>query len=95
MRIEAYSQVQQVYNTHKAQVAVKAGTQSFSDAVQISSFGKDISIAKQAVAQAKDIRTEITEPIKASIANGTYQVSADEFADRLFEKYNAYNALLG
>lgn len=95
MRIEAYAQVQQVYNTHKAKTSAKVGTQSFSDAVQISSVGKDISIAKQAVAQAKDIRTEITEPIKASIANGTYQVSADEFADRLLEKYNAYNALLG
>lgn len=95
MRIEAYTQVQQVYNTHKAVTAAQAEKKNFSDAVQISSVGKDISVAKQAVAQAQDVRTEITEPIKAQIANGTYQVSMDDFADRLMGKYHAYNALLG
>jgi negative regulator of flagellin synthesis FlgM len=54
-----------------------------------------MTIAKQAVAKADDVRSEVTEPIRASIANGTYDVSADDFADRLLEKYNAYNALIG
>ena len=95
MRIDAYSQVQQVYNTHKVKTTAKASTPSFKDAVQISGIGKDITVAKQAVAQASDIRSEITEPIKASIANGTYSVSVEDFADKLLDKYNAYNALLG
>lgn len=95
MRIEAYSQVQQIYNTQKTKSTAKAGTQSFKDALQISSKGKDFTVAKQAVAQAPDIRTDVTEPIKASLENGTYKVSANDFADKLLEKYNAYNALLG
>lgn len=95
MRIEAYTQVQQVYNTRKAVAAAQTEKKNFSDAVQISSVGKDISVAKNAVAQAEDVRTEITEPIKAAIAGGTYRVSIDDFADRLMSKYNAYNSLLG
>lgn len=96
MRIDAYTQVQQLYASQKPkQVKNVASAKSFSDAVQISGMGKDITVAKQAVASASDIRTDITNPIKASIANGTYDVSGDDFADRLLEKYNAYNSLLG
>ena len=94
MRIEAYTQVQQIYNTRKPKATAQTGKASFTDALHISSAGKDFSTAKQAVAQASDIRKELVEPIKASIANGTYQVSADDFADRLMEKYNAYSALM-
>ena len=53
----------------------------------ISSVGKDIQTAKQAVANSSDIREELTAPIKASIEAGTYSVSDDDFAGRLLEKY--------
>lgn len=95
MRIEAYTQIQQLYNTQKTKATTAKTNASFSDAVQISSIGKDIQTAKQAVAQAPDVRTELTDPIKASIANGTYDVSAEDFADKMMEKYEAYNAMLG
>jgi negative regulator of flagellin synthesis FlgM len=95
MRIEAYTQVQQVYNTHALKATAEVRKQGLTDAVQISGKGRDMTIAKQAVAKADDVRSEVTEPIRASIANGTYDVSADDFADRLLEKYNAYNALIG
>ncbi len=90
MRIEAYNQIQAVYQAQqvkKPQAAPK--TNSFADKLQISSMGKDIQIAKQAVANAPDVRSEVTEPIKASIAAGTYNVSAESFADKLLEKYQA------
>lgn len=87
MRIEAYNQVQQLYNTKKpGQVKKTVGT-SFTDQVQISSMGKDIQTAKAAVAAAPDVREDVTAPIKASIAAGTYEVSAGSFADKLLEKY--------
>ena len=71
MRIEAYTQVQQLYNAKKpVKVQDKAKTAG-SDRIQISSIGKDIQIAKNAVAAADDIREELTAPIKAGIANGT------------------------
>lgn len=88
MRIEAYTQVQQIYNlsrTAKTQKTAKAAT---ADKVQISSAGKDFQTAKAAVADAPDIREEVTAPIKKQLQNGTYEVSTDSFAEKLFPKYN-------
>lgn len=90
MRIEAYNQIQQIYKpaqTKKTSSVSKTG--SFADNLQISSIGKDIQTAKQAVASAPDVREEITAPLKASIAAGTYNVSSESFADKLLEKYQA------
>ena len=91
MRIDAYSQIQQVYQTQKPQKTTSTAktTKSFADNLQISSIGKDIQTAKQAVASAPDVREEITAPLKASIAAGTYNVSSESFADKLLEKYQA------
>lgn len=87
MRINAYTQVQQVYGTKKAANVKSKGNVNFSDQLQISSIGKDIQSAKQAVAGASDVREDVTAPIKAKIQAGTYEVSAENFADRLMQKY--------
>lgn len=87
MRIEAYNQVQQLYNTKKPGQLRKTAGARFSDQLQISSLGKDIQTAKAAVAASPDVREDVTAPIKASIAAGTYQVSVESFADKLLEKY--------
>lgn len=89
MRIEAYTQVQQVYNTQKTSKSMKTNAAGLRDAVQISSMGRDIQIAKQAVANTPDIREEVVAPLKASIQAGTYQVSSESFADKLLEQYKA------
>ncbi|MDE6951445.1 MAG: flagellar biosynthesis anti-sigma factor FlgM [Lachnospiraceae bacterium] len=83
MRINPYIQVQQMYNTKKAGTAKKAGSAGRTDDVMISSIGKDIQTAKQAVAAAPDVRTDIVEPIKSAVQNGTYEVSGASFADKL------------
>lgn len=87
MRIEAYTQVQQLYQSQKVSRNQKIGNTAQSDKVQISSFGKDIQIAKAAVAGSPDVREELTAPIKAKIQDGTYAVSNGSFADKLLEKY--------
>lgn len=87
MRIEAYTQVQQMYNTRKTANVKSKSNVSFSDQVQISSVGKDIQIAKQAVANADDIREDVIAPIKEQVQAGTYEVSAESFADKLMQKY--------
>lgn len=87
MRINAYTQVQQMYGTKKTGNIKSKSNVSFSDQLQISSVGKDIQSAKQAVAGASDIREDVTAPIKAKIQAGTYDVSAESFADRLMQKY--------
>lgn len=87
MRIEAYTQVQQMYNTKKTANVKSKGNVNFSDQLQISSIGKDIQSVKQAVAGASDIREDVTAPIKAKIQADTYEVSAESFADKLMQKF--------
>ena len=87
MRIEAYTQVQQLYNTKKASKTQAAAKKGLSDQLQISSIGKDIQTAKAAVAGSSDIREDVIAPIKAKLQNGMYEVSNETFADKLFAKY--------
>ena len=83
------SQIQQVYQTQKPQKTTSTAktTKSFADNLQISSIGKDIQTLKQAVANSPDIREDVTAPIKAKVNAGTYEVSGDDFASKLLEKY--------
>ena len=83
MRIEAYNQVQQVYNSATVQRSDKTGKAARTDDVHISSIGKDIQVAKQAVKDAPDIREDVVAPLKEQVKNGTYDVSADDFADKM------------
>lgn len=93
MRIEAYTQVQQLYNATKpAKLQGKAHV-SATDRIQISSIGKDIQIAKNAVAAVPDIREDVVAPIRAAVTNGTYQVSAESFAEKLMQKYEEIEGL--
>ena len=87
MRIEAYSQVQQMYQTKKVNKTQQSASGSFSDQVQISSLGKDFQAAKAAVAASPDVRVELTAPIKARVQNGTYEVDNGTFAEKLLQKY--------
>lgn len=87
MRIEAYTQVQQVYNTNKLSKTKNTSVAKLKDELQISSLGKDFQIAKQAVANAPDIREEVVAPLKAAVQSGTYQVSSESFANKLLVKY--------
>ena len=87
MRIEAYNQIGQVYTAKKTYGPQKTNTVSKMDQVHISSIGKDIQTVKQAVANTPDVRKNVTEPIKARIQNGTYEVSSDDFASKLMAAY--------
>lgn len=86
MRIEAYNQVQQVYQSKKVSQTQKTGTASHLDQVQISSFGKDIQTAKAALAGCPDVREERIASLKAQIQNGTYSVDNAAFAEKLLDK---------
>lgn len=90
MRIEAYTQVQNVYQAQKARTAQKPGTVSRgTDKFSISSIGKDIQTAKAALAASPDIREDVTAPIRAQVQSGTYSVSNESFADKLLAKYQS------
>lgn len=90
MRIEAYNQVAQLYNKNKTVKAQETNSASAGrDEVQISSFGRDYQIAKQAVAEASDIREDRVAQLKESVNSGNYNVEVNDFANRLLQKYNA------
>lgn len=86
MRIEAYTQVQQLYQSQKVSRTQKTQNTAHTDRLQISSQGKEFQTAKAAVAAAPDIREELTAPIKARIQNGTYGVDNASFAEKLLQK---------
>ena len=52
-------------------------------------MGKAYQAAKSAVNEAADVREDKIADIKSRIDNGTYNVSAESFADKLLEKYQA------
>jgi len=83
MRIEAYNTVQNVYGSSKVSSTGKTEKAQRMDAVQISSIGKDIQVAKQAVKDAPDVREELISPLREKVQNGTYDVSSDDFADKM------------
>lgn len=90
MRIDAYNQIQQIYKSSKLNKTEgkKSAVSKFSDRFSISDSAKDAQEVKQAVANAPDIRAELVNPLKEQIANGTYEVSTEDFASKLLEKYN-------
>ena len=90
MRIEAYNQVAALYKANKTTKTQSAkGIAMGRDEVQISSFGRDFQIAKQAVAEASDIREEKVSELKTRVQSGNYSVDSGDFASKLLEKYNA------
>lgn len=90
MRIDAYNQIAQLYGVNKTTAAQKnSKSASTRDEFTISSAGKDLQIAKTAVAQASDIRDDKVALLKNKIDSGEYSVSPDDFAAKLLEKYNS------
>lgn len=86
MRIEAYNQVQQIYQAQRVNKNTKVQGAGKTDQVSISSIGRDFQMAKSAVMSSPDIREELVAPIRTKIQNGTYEVSAGSFAEKLLQK---------
>lgn len=83
MRIQAYNNLQQVYNQRRVPQAAEVAKAAPMDNVQISSIGRDILTAKNAVKNAPDVREDVIAPLKDRIQNGTYDVPTEDFADKL------------
>lgn len=87
MRIDALNKVSSLYQANSLNKTKKIESRGTYDQVEISQFGKDYQIAKQAVANASDIREEKVNQIKASMASGTYNVKLEEVAEKMMEHY--------
>ena len=87
MRIDAMSEITQLYQVNGTRKKTEKSSSYSKDSVEISSFGRDLQIAKQAVAQAEDVRTEKIQELKTSMANGTYNVPMSALADKLLNGF--------
>lgn len=88
--VEAYNQIMQVNKPLKPK-NVKSAEKTPSmgrDQVQISSMGRAMQAAKQAVAEASDIREDKVAEMKAKYS-GDVQVDVGDYADVLLAKFNA------
>ncbi len=91
--VEAYNQIMQInkpQSTRNVKTASKTqATPSMGkDEVQISSMGRSMQVAKQAVAEASDIREDKVAEMKAKYS-GNVEVDTGDFADALLAKFNA------
>ena len=90
MRIDAYNQIHNIYGAKKpAKLDEKnPTTTSFKDQLMLSATAQDASTAKKAVLAAPDVREDLVASLKERIDNDTYEVDAEDFAEKLLEKYN-------
>ena len=90
MRIDAYNQIAQLYGVSRTTKTAKTQSASrMSDQVSISQAGRDYQIAKKAVSEASDIREDKVALLKNLVDSGQYEVSGDDFASKLLERYNS------
>lgn len=87
MRIDAYNQINSIYDTKQKAKTQAAKKITSRDEVYISSTGRDYQVARQAVLAAPDIREDKVNQIRSRIEAGTYQVSSESFAAKLIAKY--------
>lgn len=88
MRIDAYNQVSQLYQTQQTVRSDKQSKASTKDQIQISRTAREHQIARKAVAESPDVRKDLVASIKARIDAGTYEVSSADFAQALIDRYN-------
>ena len=90
MRIGSINMMNQLYGTAGTKKPGNIGTSgytSFQDQVAFSTAGKDMQVAKNALAGVPDVRESKIADLKSRIDNGTYDVSVDDFAAKLISAY--------
>jgi len=87
MRIDSIKKLDQVYQKASAKSNLKSTKLNSSDKIEISTLGRDLQVAKKAVNEADDIRWDRVNEIKQRMQSGTYNVSAEEVADKMVESY--------
>ncbi|MFG6395255.1 MAG: flagellar biosynthesis anti-sigma factor FlgM [Lachnospiraceae bacterium] len=87
MRIDAINKVNQLYQATKPKKAKETSSADIQDKYEVSKMGKDYQTAKMAIKTSPDIREDRISQIKNALATGTYNVSAQEIADKMVSRY--------
>lgn len=88
MRIDGIQKVAQLYNNNTVKKTEKKKADLSKDNLQISQAGRDYQTAKKAVSEAPDVREDLVADIKSRMEAGTYEVSAEAFAEKVIARYN-------
>lgn len=89
MKIEAYGALSQIYNASKPANSKTTSTKAnFKDSLNISNFGKDLQAAKDAVKATADVRADKVAYYKDLISKGEYDVSGEDFAEKMLERFS-------
>ncbi len=89
MRIDAYMQVNQLYQSSKTRTTAKTSSAEVTDSFEVSAHGRALQVAKKAVSEAPEVREEKIQDIMDRMKAGTYHVSIEDVAE------NLANRLLG
>ena len=87
MRIDAMSEISQLYQVNSKRKKTEKSASYTKDSVELSEFGRDLQVAKQAVSQAEDVREDRVQELKTQMANGTYNVPMSALADKLLNGF--------
>lgn len=88
MRIDAILEISQIYQANGMKKKIGRSTAVARDTVEISGFGRELQVAKQAIAQTEEVREDRVAELKASMANGTYNVPMGALADKLLNGFS-------
>ncbi|HBA97474.1 MAG TPA: flagellar biosynthesis anti-sigma factor FlgM [Lachnospiraceae bacterium] len=87
MRIDAINKMNQLYQATKPKKVNQPGSEKTREKYKVSRPGQDYQTAKAAIKASPDIREDRIAGIKDALATGTYNVSAQEIADKMVSKY--------
>lgn len=88
MRIDAMAEISQIYQSNGTKRKMGTSTVASRDTVEISGFGRELQVAKKAIAQAPDVREDRVQELKTSMTNGTYNVPMGALADKLLNGFS-------
>lgn len=88
MRIESYHKINKLYTSEKTSKVKQNVVASKNDKLEISQTAIDYQIAKKAVSEIEDVREALVSKVKNKIESENYNVSADDFANKVIESYN-------
>lgn len=90
MRIDAYNQITQLYSQSTKVKPKTAQKSSERDQFQMSDSAKAYQTSRKAVSEAPDVRAERVAELKNRIQSGTYDVSAEAFAEKILSNYEVF-----
>ncbi|WP_058485996.1 flagellar biosynthesis anti-sigma factor FlgM [Defluviitalea phaphyphila] len=86
MKITRVNQILKIYNKNNTIRSEKINKSNGRDEFNISQQGKDFQTALEALSKVPDIREDKVNDIKRRIKSGTYNISAEEVANKIVER---------